>query len=216
MLDLVSAKSLRGVGIKEFLFGDFDRDGVKNVDDPYPFDKSRKRYVNTKGFWNRAQYGDPMREVLLSRELRAIERDNNSVARAYKPFFKANPQVFYRVKTVPSTIKKLRGRFGSEIKDKVAGTYLTENRSQAKKVFNQFKRDYAFDSAETDDYYRQPKGGSYRAYHLGLINNNQPLELQIKSRKMYELALKQHLAYKKNAPLEKYRYASDVHYSQGY
>jgi len=30
--------------LRQFLFQDFDSDGVKNVDDPYPYDKSRSRW----------------------------------------------------------------------------------------------------------------------------------------------------------------------------
>jgi len=187
----------------EFIYGDFDKDGTLNIDDPKPFDPGVSKYPtheeNPK-YYHKARYGDGEREVLLSDELRAIERYNNDKAPHMKTFLKENPGSFGRIKTVPSTMKKLRTRHLDNIKDVAGVTILTTTRRQATTKAWQIKKKYMFDPKETDDYYKNPKGGEYFAHHIGVVSKKNPrlnLEVQVKTKKMFALHKEMHTAYKK-------------------
>jgi|TARA_R100000093_G_scaffold71646_1_gene48172 ppGpp synthetase/RelA/SpoT-type nucleotidyltranferase len=197
-------KKLENVSNKEYIFDDFDKDGVANIDDPKPFNSKVSKYPEhseSKAYYHKARYGGG--EVLLSEELSAIEEHNNRRTKLLKKFLKGNPKSIGRIKTVPSTMKKLRQRYIQNLKDVAGATVLTKNRKQANVRTDQIKKKYRFDKKETDNYYKNPLGGVYYAHHIGLIdsrNKDIRLEVQVKSKKMFNLHKKMHIAYKKNQP----------------
>ena len=74
-------KSLRNVSNRQYMFGDFDKDEAKNIDDPKPFNPNVSKYpghAKNPEYYHKARYGGE--EVLLSGELMAIERNNNARA----------------------------------------------------------------------------------------------------------------------------------------
>lgn len=190
---------LRNVTQEEYFYGDFNNNGIKNIDDPKPFDPKSKGYpeqVPGNTFYTQARYGGG--EVLLSDELRAIEKYNNQYAPYLKKFLRNNPDAYGRIKTVPSTMKKLRERYITNIGDISGAAIETKNREEVYERVEEIKKKYPHDKSKTDDFYKDPKNNVYYAYHLGLKNNDKVMELQIKSKPMGDLHKDMHEAYKKD------------------
>lgn len=212
---VVYPKSLRNISNRQYMYGDFDKDSAKNIDDPKPFNPQVSKYpdhAKNPEYYHKARYGGG--EVLLSEELMAIERHNNARVPMLNKFMRENPGSFGRIKTVPSTMKKLRERYLSPrplsdtekeqgmvgIFDIAAAKVLTKNRQRANRKADAIKRRYIHDPFQTDDFYKNPKGGFHFAHHIGLVNrknNNLRLEVQVKSEPMHELDKIMHPYYKK-------------------
>ncbi len=220
---VVYPKSLRNISNRQYMYGDFDKDDAKNIDDPKPFNPQVSKYpdhAKDPEYYHKARYGGG--EVLLSEELMAIERHNNARAPMLNRFMGENPGSVGRIKTVPSTMKNLRERYLSprpisdtEKQQGVVGIFdiagvriLTKNRREANRKANAIKRRYSYDPSQTDDYYKSPKGGVYYAHHVGLVNkrnNNLRLEVQVKSKPMAKLSDMMHTGYKKGTGLNVFR-----------
>jgi hypothetical protein len=220
-------KRLHDITTKQFLFGDFDKDGAKNVDDPKPFDKSVKRYPKhtNKHYYHRARYGDGEREVLLSTELRYIEKYNNKKAPFLETFLHSNPGATGRIKTVPSTMKKLRSYHAEKnssnldnLHDISGALILTNNRKEAAAKNAEMKKKYVVDPKQTNDFYAHPKDGVYYAYHLGVVGRHpkRGLELQMTSKPMHALAIRAHKAYKQEQSLRRFIKPARKLYEEGY
>ncbi len=182
--------------LKKLMFGDFDGDGVKNIDDPKPFSSKKKLYPDpyrSKTYYNKSRYGN--NETLLSDVLKSIYKTNNKNALNMNTFLKNNPKAFGRTKTVPSTIKKLNEKYYDELTD-IHGTTIVVN--TRKQVFNkvaELKKKYKV--VKDKNYYSNPQGGVYYAYHLIIDKKGTLIEVQVKTRKMFELVHKKmHSAYK--------------------
>lgn len=210
---------LKRVSNRKYVYGDFDKDGVKNIDDPKPFDRRVSHYPSIKKnptYYHKARYGGAS-NVLLSDELRAIERNNNRNVPIMKTFLRENPKSFGRIKTVPSTMKKLRERHIGKIMDTGGATILTKKRRGANTVAARVKKKYPFDRSQTDDYYKKPKGGVYYAHHVGVMGKRGGrLEVQVKSKKMFELQARMHEAYKRGKSLDAYRDRARRLFLKGY
>jgi len=185
---------------RSYLFGDFDKDGVKNIDDYKPFDPKVKDWpdpTKNPSFYHKARFGGF--ETKFSDVLLEIERDNNRNAPFLKKVIAENPGSYGRIKTVPSTIQKLKRKSYNHLHDISGATIVVSNRKQVRTKAKQIKKKYKHDSRQTDDFYRNPKGGVYYAYHLGLLGKDKaPLEIQIKTEPMEKLHKKMHTAYKQN------------------
>ena len=208
-------KNLGNVTQRQFIYSDFDRDGLRNIDDPKPFNKKK---AVVKNMYDKSGYQD--RDVKLSEELRAIEHYNNARKPFLKRFLRENPRSFGRIKSVPSTIKKLRERFLEKglVGDVAAASILTKNRVGAYRKAREIKRRYKYDPDLTDDFYKTPNGSHY-ALHYGLFDNRNPkvkMELQVKSRKMYEMDEKVHPYYKKKKIPKKFVKEARRYFKQGY
>lgn len=207
---------------RSYVFGDFDKDGIANIDDMYPFDKRKGRfpYHNKKPlYFHKARWGSGEREITLSQALRNLERDLNAYRSSLRAFLRRNPTAFGRIKTIPSVIDKLRKRYLKQLSDIIGTTIVTGDRAQAKRLMNFIKKNYRVDARYSDDYYKKPLKGSYYAYHLGLIGKDKRrIELQIKSLKMFALHKKMHRAHKhgNRAKLRKYKKKARELYRRGY
>lgn len=189
------------------MFGDFDRDGVKNIDDYRPFDPKVKDFPDPRkhpSFYHKAQYGGfdtKMSDVLLS-----IERDNNRSSPLLKRFIRENPGSYGRIKTVPSTIEKMKKKSYHDINDIAGASLIVSNRKQVRSKAKQIKKKHRHDPRETDDFYKKPKGSVYYAYHMGLKGKNKStLEVQIKTGTMEKLHKEMHEAYKRGKPLRSFK-----------
>lgn len=188
----------KNVSNRSWMFGDYDEDGVKNIDDPKPLNPKISKANEDKKFWMKSNfYGG---EVKLSDELLALQKNNNSYTPKLKQILRDNKGSFGRIKTVPSTLKKLRERNILSIGDIAGATILTKNRKQAYKKEKSLSKKYSFDPLARDDFYKDPKGNVYYAIHNKvLLKKNDPrgIELQIKSKKMSNLGKEMHPYYKK-------------------
>ena len=195
-----------------YLFGDFDRDGVKNVDDYKPFNHRVRTPPQTTQYYHHAQFLGG--EILMSSELMAWKAYNESHRQGLMKVMKENPHSFGRIKTVPSTMLKLRTRNISTVGDIAGVTILTQNRRQAYSREKNIRRRYEVSSR--DDYYSQPKNDVYYALHNTLNIRGKQIEMQIKSKKMYQIGVKMHYDYKLGNDLFKYKALTKRLYNQGY
>jgi len=208
-------KRNKNTKLQTFLFGDFDKDGVKNIDDPYPYDSSRAKYPSIHErpeFYHYARLGGT--EVKLSEVLQKIQKANNKQAKHLRKFLRENPGSEGRVKTVASTIDKMyRKAYHETVRDVIAARITTKTRKEARKKFKKVKKRYPVDPTRIKDYYKQPKQGVHHALHLGLVTGTvkkggklvpKHMELQIQSKKMKEFDLKIHSKYKMGLNLEDY------------
>ena len=182
----------------QYIQGDFDKDRVKNIDDTYPFDKKRSKPKENKNFWMKSRYTGG--EVKLSSELKAIKQHNDSFSPRLQQLLRENKGSYGRIKTVPSTMKKLRERYILSLGDVAGATITTKNRKEAYAKERSIKKRYATDKASRDDYYKKPKGDVYYAIHNKVLlkkGDSRGIELQIKSKKMANLGKEIHPYYKK-------------------
>jgi len=206
--------------LKTFLLGDFDGDGVLNIDDPYPFNKKRTyppKNDRTSKHYHRSRYYDP--DVKLSIQLIAIQKHNNSHEPYFNNFLRNNPTAFGRIKSVPSTLNKIihKEQFHKRIVDVAAVTIPSKNRKGVYRNATRIKRRYNYDPTMTRDYYKNPKGGTYYGFHLGLINHReQRMEVQFKSERMIDYSQKMHEDYKKDKSLKKYEKKGKALFKKGY
>ena len=224
-------KSWKNINQQKFIFGDFDKDGVKNIDDPYPFDKSRSQAppfvlpnLQPNPYYHKARFSGG--EIKLSYALQRIESLNNQNTPIIKKFIKDNPNAYGRVKTVASTMDKLTKRYYPQLGDVSGVTIETNKRIEAQRKFNQLKNKSNVVAGSVDDYYSKPLNGVYSAYHLTLKNpplkNGYPerrLEVQIKTHKMKQLHSEMHPVFKKGiVEKERLSFAKRLKrlYSQGY
>jgi len=200
----------------QYVFGDWDKDKIKNIDDPFPFDPNRSQWAEHS---MHSEYGS--RDVKLSDQLRAIKKFNESNVPFTKRFLKKHPGSYGRVKSVASTVMKLRRAYLPLMGDVTATTIPTENRALAMKERVRVKKQYRTDPKLTDDFYAKPAGGHYYAYHETIIGPKKRLmEVQVKSKKMAALQKEMHSFYKKGdmPPRQKRYFVKEARrlYKEGY
>ena len=168
---------------RSFIFGDFDKDGIKNIDDKYPFNKKKKGQIE---------------ETSLARELKIIKKyahkfvlDTKIIAKDIK---RKGYTVKYRVKGTFSIVNKIRRKSLKEIRDIGGILILVNNKEEAFKAGEFVERNY--NVIEKDDYFTEPKDEFYRALHYTVMVNKLPFEIQIKTKKEFAIHLKAHKKYK--------------------
>jgi (p)ppGpp synthase/HD superfamily hydrolase len=202
----------KNTALNDYLFADYDKDGFKNIDDSQPFNPKKKPRARKKGFHTSMMY-DP--EVRLSTQLKRIQEFNNENKPFLRAFLRKHKHSYGRVKSVPSTLKKLNDNYLPKIYDTIAASILTKNRAIATQKLKHVKKKYKFNVVK--DYYKKPKGGTHHGYHVLLITpSKRQMEVQIKSKKFAKLDIKTHSLYKSGVSLKPYRkYAKNL-YSKGY
>lgn len=201
--------------LRQFLFGDYDKDGVRNIDDPKPLDKSKKWPTRSSKFYHKTRMGG--QDVKLSKVIHDTEKKNKQSTPLFRRLLKQNKGSYGRTKTVPSTLDKLVKHHHSDIRDTSAVTITTKDRKSAFKKAKQIKQKYKTDSKEYDNFYKKPKGGVYYGIHLGILGKNKErVEVQVKSKKMDEHSKKMHDTYKKGKNLSKYKKEGKELYKKGF
>ena len=191
------------VGNRKFLYGDFDKDEVKNVDDKFPFRKAPKRESHRVDS-----------ELLLSDELKALERLHKDSHSTFKSFKREENVDFGRVKHPISILRKLRLKYSDNLTDVIGTTIVCRDRREVLLTFNRLKRKYKV-LGERNFYYN-PKGGVYRAKHLIVEHKGKPVEIIIVSEPMARLKDRMHKDYKQGKDLRKYKAESERLYRLGY
>ena len=173
------------------LFGDYDHDGIKNIDDPNPLKKGDTETIE---------------EVKLSDEIAALIDFRKSYDTKREEFVKLltknldtdEATILSRTKTPFSIINKLRRKRltgPNGITDVVGGMVVFSTQKEldefAEKVnAGKFGKVLVF-----DDYYKKPLAG-YKAYHWNLVHDGIPVELQAKTERMKKIASANHTLYK--------------------
>lgn len=211
-------KVKRDTTFLSFLFGDFDKDGTKNIDDFKPFDPDKEKWPTpnkNRSYYHKARFGGY--ETKLSDVLRMVEQKNNANSPMLINFLNENEGSYGRVKTVPSTIEKMIKKSHHNISDVAGATVIVKNRKKVFDLVKKIRKKHSVDPSETDNFYEDPKDDVYYAYHLGLIGPDQArMELQIKSKEMEKLHIQMHEAYKRGQDLKVFEKRAKKLYNQGF
>ena len=174
---------------KQYVYGDFDKDGTKNIDDKYPFDKKRTGEVNP--------------EVRFSETLRYLENKRRMAKIVAKQLARKH-DMDYRVKDNYSTINKLVRQKLNTVSDYIGVRKVQPNREKAKKSWKRFNRLEKKKIYERENKYESNKNTSnpYRAYHSNLRIKGFGTEAQFMSTPFEKLSLKMHKDYKKGKSMK--------------
>lgn len=179
---------------KEFIHGDFDKDGTPNVDDKLPF----RSEVS-------AQIGYDTR---LSDELKKIEEHNRKHQTPAKNTRRLlehalpKAEVTSRVKSTPSTVNKLNRKSLASIQDSAGVRVLTDSYAQLVDAKNQairrLEQQKGVKIVKVEDFYAHPKEGNeaYRAVHIDIQRDGVPVEIQLKTKRMQDIHDEIHTSYK--------------------
>jgi len=168
---------------RQFLYGDFDKDKTRNIDDIRPYDPKEKGTTE---------------EILLSDEIQNIEKYRepfkDTTEDMAQDLEKQGYEIKHRVKTPYSIVNKLRRKYLGKIEDIGGCLILVDTKKEAKEAGKYLERKYKI--LDKDDYYAKPKQG-YEALHYIVLFEGRPHEIQVKTRQDYKKHLSWHKAYKK-------------------
>jgi ppGpp synthetase/RelA/SpoT-type nucleotidyltranferase len=217
----------RNTTLTSYLFGDFDRDGVKNADDPYPFNRSKSKWPNGLSYYQRSRFGGG--EVLLTEALKKTQDFNNHNIPLYKTLLRNNPGSYGRVKSVPSTIRKLVNKEWAEKRPKSMRIFdsvgLTIPLIRRKEVYKKAKDlvarrgdGYSRIIERENHYSNLVRGkGAYGAYHLIVGDSRgRRAEIQVKTKKFADLTNEMHPYYKAGKIPDRFKTRALALFRKGY
>lgn len=150
---------------------------------------------------------EPIEEVRLSDEIGALidTRDQyvdalgvvkDNLAKIGHKITGGKAQIKARVKTPYSTIQKLRVWALPKLKD-MAGARLTfPDYAGVEKAVIRIFREMEIVEGTFKNLYERPEGG-YRAYHVVVLQDGMPIEIQVKTERMAKIADYAHTPYKR-------------------
>ena len=173
------------------VFGDFDNDGVLNIDDANPLKKTKQEMVE---------------QVELSKTFDKLldtkKKLDGTMDDAVDLLDKKAPKgadIYARTKTPYSILKKLVEKRMLDPKkgltDMVGTTIAVGNQKELEKVRDDIDAGMLGKILDRDDYYKNPKAG-YRAYHYIVEYKGVPIEVQLKTKSMKKLNEVSHEFYK--------------------
>jgi hypothetical protein len=181
---------------KQFLHGDFDRDGVPNVDDAYPFSKRKNKRVNP--------------EVSMSKLLLSVEQKREKAMKVAKKLKKEHDMDAYRVKDTYSVLDKLaRKHLGSlgdfiglrkEYKGKRQGARkLWKKYNEKMKLKTKARRKCETPEPPAENKYKtlSRSDNPYRAYHSNSNFKGYGVEAQFRTKTFGKFNDSMHERYKK-------------------
>jgi (p)ppGpp synthase/HD superfamily hydrolase len=130
---------------------------------------------------------------------------------------KKHPGSYGRIKTVASTIEKLRTGHIEDISDIAATTLVHEKRDDIFVRVKDLKKEHKTKQSEEDNFYEKPLDNVYYAHHMTVLGEKKKaLEVQLKTRKMRELQDEMHADYKARKSLEQYKQRAKKLYEEGF
>ena len=189
----------------KFLLDDFDKDGVANVDDKFPFDKGKTGFVE----------GSPLSESLTNLiDIKSKLDDTMYDAVDKIVEFSPSSDVYARTKTPFSILNKLvKKRLldpNKGLTDLVGTTIAVDDYSELKKVQNKINNGELGVVLEEEDFYENPNDG-YKAIHYIILVDGNQIEVQLKTKRAKEIGEITHKAYKKGGiDVENAEYLSDI------
>jgi len=175
------------------ILDDFDMDGLPNVDDPQPLKKGNK-----KDTIEQVQFSNTFKKVLNVKE--DLNLELNNFVNKLRESAPEKSVIYGRTKTPFSILNKLVDtRLLDEkrgLKDLVGTTIAFDDIRDLQKFTEKTRKGFYGEVVDFDDFYSEPKDG-YRAYHFIVRQNGVPIELQLKTRRMKDINVLSHDAYKK-------------------
>lgn len=175
------------------IFGDFDKDGVVNIDDAFPTNKKRKARVEQIEL-------APIIEKLITLKNK-LDGSMNSAVDELREKSPKSANIYARTKTPYSIIKKLIDkRLLDEKKgltDLIGTTIAVDTYSELVDLKKKIENGLLGTVVSVDDFYSHPNAG-YMAYHYIIKTEDGFLvEVQLKTKRMKSLNEISHEFYKK-------------------
>jgi ppGpp synthetase/RelA/SpoT-type nucleotidyltranferase len=175
----------------EGLLGDFDLDGLANVDDPNPIGVKNNESIE------QVKFSKVFQDVLDVKEQKddALKQFVDKLRKTTT----TNEKIYGRTKTPYSILNKLvdkrllHAKYG--LMDLIGTTISFKNFRDLESYKRKVENGKLGRVIEFDDYYVNPNDG-YRAYHFIIDFNGSPIELQLKTDRMKEINILSHDAYK--------------------
>lgn len=182
----VMANLNKNTNYKDYIYGDYDRDGTPNIDDRYPLNPNKKERVN---------------EVLISEELKKIENKNESYRKDAEKIAE-NEGGKYRVKHPYSTVNSLRRNYQGKMHDLGAVRVIVADKPALDRRVKKLRNKY--DVIREKDFYKDPKGGYYHAHHFVIRGDDgKPIEIQVRTKRMHKIFTQTHEGYKRGWKMDK-------------
>ena len=190
--------------------GDFDGDGVINIDDTRPFNKDIARRVN--------------KEVSLSESFLKLKLRRKAYKKSIPTFLNLVGADKVRVKGLYSTINKQLGKNISHVKDMGGTRVYTKSRQDSLNRVNALKKKIGICEdkfqkrciIEIENIYKNKENGKISdlknkkelpnlSYHVIVRHKGRPHEVQYKCKEMQDIHNKSHVYYKRNQKKEMVR-----------
>tara|TARA_R110000822_G_scaffold146194_1_gene285200 strand:- start:8272 stop:10836 length:2565 start_codon:yes stop_codon:yes gene_type:complete len=186
-------KKPKGITREDYkgVFGDYDGDGILNVDDPNPRKTGDKSTIE---------------EVKLSDEIGALidwrktgEQNRLDFLEKLRTVAQGETDILSRTKTPYSIFNKMRRKMtggpNQGLTDLVGGMVIFDKHKDIEAFKNKVNDGVLGKVIEFDDYYSSPKAG-YMAYHWNIVYKGGAIELQVKSERLKKIAAASHTLYK--------------------
>jgi len=173
------------------VYGDYDKDGVVNIDDANPLNK------NKKGKVEEIELKNTFDKLLgVKAELDTIMYDAVDTLDEKAP---KGADIYARTKTPYSILKKLVEKRMLDPKkgltDMIGTTIAVDNQKELVELRDKIDNGLLGKVLDRDDFYKRPNAG-YRAYHYIVEYKGVPVEVQLKTKNMKKLHEVSHKAYK--------------------
>jgi ppGpp synthetase/RelA/SpoT-type nucleotidyltranferase len=173
------------------ILGDFDLDGLPNVDDLEPLNENNKSQIE------QLKFSKTFKELLETKK--DLDIDMNKFVNKLRQNAPKESKIYARTKTPFSILNKLvSSRLLNEkhgLKDLVGTTIAFDNLQDLNAFKNKVVAGKYGKVLDFDDFYEDPKDG-YRAYHFIIEQAGVPIELQLKTERMKNINVLSHDAYK--------------------
>lgn len=184
----------RSTNNHSYIHGDYDRDGVANIDDNRPFSKQKNR--------NRVEP-----EVRLSETFKYLEGKRAAAEKVGKRLQREHQVRDMRVKSVYSTVNKMVRRYPFVTNDFIGLRTEAPTRTEARAKWHSYnrrvrapekKRPSYVEYEQRDNKYRSNArtDNPYRAYHTNKIIDGFGVEYQSRTNRFGKLNDDMHNAYK--------------------
>lgn len=174
------------------ILGDFDNDGIQNIDDKSPLDNTKTGKVEPSSRANTFTDILALKADLDKSMHQAVEKINKKVP--------SGADIYARTKTPFSIMDKLvQKRLVNPKKgltDLIGTTIAVDDYDDLITTRNNIRKGALGEVLEEEDMYKTPKGG-YMAYHYIIQMNGYPVEVQLKTKRQKELGKHSHKMYKK-------------------
>jgi ppGpp synthetase/RelA/SpoT-type nucleotidyltranferase len=184
------------------IFGDFDKDGIPNVDDPNPLKAGDNKTVEEVSLKDEIKKLIDLRNVYqgaldaVMDRLRGIDVTSSVKGRVKSPYSVINK---LRRKRIKGTIKKAEaGEYYTQGLTDMAGCMIVlENQDDLERVVKKINAGDIGKVFEHEDFYKEPLNG-YRAHHFIILYSEDeiPVEIQVKTKRMAAISTASHTPYK--------------------
>ena len=174
------------------IFGDYDGDGITNVNDLNPLDKKKVGKVDNIEIDETFKKLIDLKNDLDVKMYEALEELDKKAPK--------NAEFYARTKTPFSIVKKLVDKRLLDPKkgltDLIGTTVVVSDQKELEKVKKDLDNGLMGEVLDFDDFYEKPNNG-YRAYHYIVQFKGTPIEVQLKTKMQKQLNEVSHEFYKK-------------------